>query len=303
MISIEIIVFNCLLLLSSVLTKDSIKTSNKVMARTWTKSKSLCEDTYINAADRFPNNTVRVYRDEFYWDLIGLPERRAKVMGPFPIWQQNMGSTDGYTAFQTVTKGELKGVTFKYSRGKYWSWNPDGSPRSGGESGEKWSYRPIDNFYAAYNDGDMDQKGYSTFLAFSGIKVFYYNTTGNVFKPINDSNGYVGGQYGEKFPDDLTAAFAYPNSDTNKNYYVYLFKQKQYCFRTYLGVENCTEWRDNSELFNCPKDTVPSETNETNSNNISEGPLPLKSATTPLSPFNESFVMFLILFLLKVLMH
>ena len=36
---------------------------------------TLCDNPIINAADRLPNNTVRVYRGEYYWELLNMPSK------------------------------------------------------------------------------------------------------------------------------------------------------------------------------------------------------------------------------------
>ena len=37
------------------------------------KVQTLCDKPIINAADRLVINTVRVYREDYYWNLNGLP--------------------------------------------------------------------------------------------------------------------------------------------------------------------------------------------------------------------------------------
>ena len=244
---------------------------------------SLCANPYIYAADRLVNNTVRVYRDEFYWDLIGIPDRTVNVKGPFRIWRENMGVFDKSSSIQTVTSGKLEGYTFKYKGPKVWAWHPDGSLYSGGKNGHNWKLIPKSGFYAVYNDGDLDHKNYSRMIAFSDIHVYYYKTNGLVFLQEGESDGYEGGKNGESFPEDLTAAFAFPGENNSPNYWVYLFRRDKHCVRTYLNVSGCPEWRNNTELFGCRKKTVPSST----TTNTKPTTIIPKSAKTPESDLDS----------------
>ena len=128
----------------------------------------LCDNLYIHGADRLPNNTVRIYRDEYYWDLIGIPDRRVNVRGPFRIWLQFMPIFDKYCSIQTVTSGYLNGHTFMYRFDRFWSWYSDGRVYSGRGGGDQSDLIPksITGFWAVYNDGDLDKKGFSQMIAF-----------------------------------------------------------------------------------------------------------------------------------------
>ena len=213
--------------------------------------KSVCDDPNINAADRLPNNTYRVYRGNHYWELQGLPSRKAKVEGPFPIWYKFMAPFDSETSVQTVVTGAADGTTWKYKGEKLWMYNKEGTLISGGKPGFEWNLFPKGGFNAVLNDGGMGEFGYPVMIGFTGIRVYYYNTKETEFQRIGPPIGYLGGKDGEKFPTDLTAAFAFPSSDKGIKYYVYLFKRKKHCFRPIIGEEECKEWRDNKELFGC----------------------------------------------------
>lgn len=214
--------------------------------------RSLCDDPNINGADRLPNNTYRVYRGNYYWELFGLPTQKAKVEGPFPIWYEYMAPMDAESSVQTVITGSATGMTFKYKRDKYWMYNSkDGKLVSGGKVGFNWNLFPPGGFNAVLNDGGMNGTGYPVMIGFQAFKVYYYNANDKDFKRIGSSDGYLGGKDGEKFPGDLKAAFAVPSNDKGVKYYVYLFNGiKQYCFRPVVGVDGC-EWKPSTELFGC----------------------------------------------------
>ena len=216
-------------------------------------AKSLCDDPYIHSADRLSNNTYRVYRDDYYWDLIGLPQRVAKVKGPYKIWWSNMAPMTRDAAVFTVIGGSGHGITYKFQKNKMWSWSSKGSQRIGDRSGESWSLFPKDTpFSAAFNDGNLDKKGYPMLIAFSDIRAYYFRTSSLRFVRIGDEQGYIPpGQFEEDFPGDLTAAMPFPSDDEDVKYYVYLFKREEHCFRPITGEKGCKEWRKNKELFGC----------------------------------------------------
>ena len=209
-------------------------------------TKSLCEDPYIHSADRLSNNTYRVYRGDYYWELVGLPDKVAKVNGPFKIWLKDMAPVTEGTSITTVVGGLIDGYTYKFKDEKYWVWGKNDVIRpSNGVS------VPKGGFTAVYNDGDLDKKGYPRLVGFNGIKVFYFNTNKEIFRPEADPKGTDFGAFGEKFPSDIKAAMAFKSNNPKVKYYVYLFKREEYCYRPITGVDGCPEWRKNSELFGC----------------------------------------------------
>ena len=103
--------------------------------------KTLCRHTWINAADRLPNNTYRVYRGEYYWELSGLPQTPAKVRGPFrPSYQDWWPIEDGNCLTTVTGKHNKSGVLYRYSLNKVWGWAPNGSKILGGKEGQTYTY-------------------------------------------------------------------------------------------------------------------------------------------------------------------
>ena len=214
--------------------------------------KSLCEDPVITAADRLGNNTYRVYRDNYYWELVGIPDEKSKVKGPYPVWYPYMAPVDRLSSVQTVIGGSADGLTWKFRGQKYWLYRQNGQLIEGGKSGYDWDLFPGNGFNAVFNDGQLPKKAkFPTMVAFSGIRVYYYNTADRRFRRIGSANGYEGGKDGEKFPVDLTAAFAFPSTDPEVEFYVYLFQRYRYCYRPNKGEDGCKQWRNNTELFGC----------------------------------------------------
>jgi hypothetical protein len=213
-----------------------------VSIKTDVKVKSLCDDTWIASADRLPNNTYRVYRDDYYWTLVGLPDRVAKVEGPFKIPYKYMAPLNKTSKIMTVGSGVLSGNTWKFDGRKYWQWRPDGSLLIGGLGGVEWDQMPPFGLSCVMNDGDLDKKGSTRMIGLKALNAYYWRTDTSVFTPVGDiQKGYLGGQFGEKFPADATACMTSASSDTNTPYFVYIFKMKEYCYRPIKGEDGCKE--------------------------------------------------------------
>ena len=125
-----------------------------------------------------------------------------------------------------------------------------------------------ETFDTAYNDGDLDKNNYSKLIGFSGDKVYYWNTSHENLAKLGVDNYYLHGALGEKFPSNLTAAFSIPSNDSKVPYFVYLFREDKYCFRSIKpeqtsDEEFCPEWRNNSELFGCLPSTIETPTTTT----------------------------------------
>ena len=234
------------ILISIIIVQSFVSTDdNKPVVR------SLCSNPWITAADRLPNNTIRVYRDDYYWELTGLPGRSGQSKGPYKVWYQYMTPIEKGSSVQTVLSGKTEGLTYKLRGNRYWVYDSsNGQLKQGGKAGYKSNALPSSGCKAVLNDGGMAGKGSALMICFDGSKVRYYKTNEREFR----SYGRIAdnGAYGEKFPSDISAAFAYPADDkANAKFNVYLFSKKKYCFRPYIGEDGCKEWRDSRELFGC----------------------------------------------------
>lgn len=101
------------------------------------------------------------------------------------------------------------------------------------------------------SDGDLDKKNSIRMMGFWDFQVYYWRTDNTNFQPIGDTHkGYRRGQFGEKFAGDLTACMVFPSVGSKSTpYFVYLFNMRKYCFRPVRGVDDCLEWRQNTQLF------------------------------------------------------
>ncbi|XP_054162268.1 uncharacterized protein LOC128960218 [Oppia nitens] len=219
---------------------------------------NICKDPYIHSADRLPNDTIRIYRDNYYWELIGLPDRVALPKGPYKILFDYMGPVTQTSAITTIVGGKFNGNVFKFDKTRYWQWKADGRQVIGQKDGVDMSKGnfPPEGFNCVFNDGSLDKRWPGPrMIAFNGIYVTYWNTNFLPFRPIGKTNpGYKGGNYGEKFPPDITACVAFKMDNKKTPLWVYLFKRDKYCFRPITDAKEC-EWRDNRELFNCNSQT------------------------------------------------
>ena len=215
--------------------------------------RSLCDNPIIYAANRLSNNTFRVYRDNHYWELKGLPNRVATPSGPFKITDQYMAPVDKDTSIMTVLSGDITGNTWKFRKNRLWQWNEKGRLEVGGIGGVEWKEIPEKGFHCVMNDGTTDKMG-PKLIGLTAIKAYYWRTKRKTFEPIgNIYQGYIGGQFGEEFPEDPTACMTFPSTEPSIKYFVYLFRREKYCFRPITGEKGCAEWRLNKELFGCNK--------------------------------------------------
>lgn len=211
---------------------------------------NLCSNTKITAADRLPNNTILIYRNDYYWELTGLPGKSGQAKGPYKVWYQHMAPVSGGTSVQTVLSGDNIWLTYKITGKRYWIYNSEtGKLVVGGKAGYTSEVLTTSGCQAALSDGGMAGKGVPLMICFDGSTIRYYNMNERELRRYGKAK--IGGAYGEMFPGDITAAFAYPSDDPTAKFNVYLFQNKKYCFRPYIGEDGCKQWKDNSELFGC----------------------------------------------------
>ena len=230
--------------------------------------RTLCNDTYIDAADRLPNKTYRVYRGEQYWELERLPEQSSDnhfgplvVKGPFIMslsyWEP---LKRGDTLCTVIGNSNHNGHLFRWNQNKYTVWNTNGDIII---TDKQFPAIPENGFSAVFNNGGLDPERPTLIIGFSESGVYYIKPDLNFGSTLyKEAKGFPKGQFDENFPSGVTAALPLPSIDPDVDYYVYLFKGEQYCFRPNSNVtaeDGCPEWRNNSQLFGCefPKPTTP----------------------------------------------
>ena len=213
------------------------------------KKETLCERPIINAADRMTNNTVRLYRGRYYWNLNGLPAASGTVDGPYELPFNKMGQIFRNNTVVTLLGGTDRGKTVKTEGKNYWLWDEKGNLKTEA-TGLYHNRLPTGGFEAAFHDGNMDDP---TLIGFQGIKSYYFSTRYRVWTIDNKPSGYIGGKYNESFPIDLSAAFTYPATNPKDGYIAYFFKRDKYCKRTKFSKsgKDCDEWLQNKSLFGC----------------------------------------------------
>ena len=168
----NLLFFISILFLSSIKGDDTeVKVSlnfNYLLSFFFNEWQSLCEDPLIHSADRLVNKTVRLYRGQYYWELIGLPAETVKVEGPFKIWNLNMGTFSINNALVTILEGNDIGSTYKTDGQRYWAWDKNGRQFAGAVRGNFWDLIPEGGFEAAFHDSD---KNNPTVVGFKGIYV------------------------------------------------------------------------------------------------------------------------------------
>ena len=252
-----ILVFHILNMFSVILSETTV-----------TPLPSLCDDVYIHSADRLPNNTYRVYREKYYWELKNLPTTVAQVDGPHPLPFLDMWPFNASTSVVTIVGGEFNGYTVQVrSDGNYKMWTPEGKLHKNGT----WPQTSYGHHWELFCDGNLDNKGYPLIIGFKGkdFEYFTINKTKTMFHSVNKTDG--SGKLIENFPELVIAAFVFPkdplvpSKDPTIPYNVYLFQPDRYCFRPIRGVtekSGCPEWRNNKELFGCTNATAPPVTAE-----------------------------------------
>ena len=110
----------------------------------------------INAANRYTNSTVRLFRDQSFWDLMSLPDLQAFTSEKMTL-SAPMAPVPPRTSIVTILEGsdELKGRTFKFQKHFLWSWDEDGKQESGGRGGEYWDQLPKGGFDTMFHNGNQ----------------------------------------------------------------------------------------------------------------------------------------------------
>jgi hypothetical protein len=114
------------------------------------------------------NNTVRLYRGQYYWVLNGVPDPVGYLEGPFKIWYPNMGSIFANNTVVSSLGGTDRGSVFKTEGKMYWSWNEKGEQVDGGKDGNMHNRFPEGGFGAALHNGNNDNP---IMIGFRGIRV------------------------------------------------------------------------------------------------------------------------------------
>jgi len=198
------------------------------------------------------NNTIRLYKGYYFWELKGLANTTRYVEGPFTIWYKNMAPVLINTSIVTYHYGYNAGHTFKYKSTQWWAWDTAGNQEHGGREGLYWSGLPKTGFTTAYQDANASGLGFPMFIGFYDNRVYYYNSLNVIYTVVGHKDGYIGGQFGENFPANITSVFSWPSSHKNVEYYVYLFRGREHCFRPWKAkASDQCEWKSNKELFGC----------------------------------------------------
>jgi hypothetical protein len=129
----------------------------------------LCVDPTISSANRFENMTVRLYKDDQFWELGGLPDKEAFLSGNAQnIYWQNMSPVKRNTTIASVSVGKKKEITYKFEKQKFWKWNQNGKLIAGGRGGEYCDQLPVDGFTTAFHNYDLNNP---LLIAFKDDKV------------------------------------------------------------------------------------------------------------------------------------
>lgn len=107
----------------------------------------------ISAANRYINSTVRLFRENSYWDLMGLPDETAFTSEKMTL-SAPMAPVGPKTSIVTVLEGKLKGKTYKFQKQFFWSWDEEGNQVSGGKGGEFWDQLPEGGFDTMFHNGN-----------------------------------------------------------------------------------------------------------------------------------------------------
>jgi len=99
--------------------------------------------------------TVRLYKDDEYWDLSGLPDRQAFFSDHGKIWHKNMAPVKRNTTVVTTLEGPKKDKTYKFQKQFFWTWDQNGELASGGRGGEYWDQLPIEGFTTAFHNANQ----------------------------------------------------------------------------------------------------------------------------------------------------
>ena len=139
------------------------------------QTQPLCDDPVIDAADRLPNGTIRVYRGNYFWELKDLPQREAQFEGPYPLPFKWMDTLTPNISVFTLTSGENSGNTVQID------WNNTIKVfKPSGETlvNHEWENFPKGNYHAGFTDGDLDKKGYELIILFNFDDAYYFTSTG-----------------------------------------------------------------------------------------------------------------------------
>jgi len=157
------------------------------------------------------------------------------------------------TSIVTCHYGYNTGYTFKYKSTQWWAWDAAGNQERGGKEGLYWSGLPKTGLTTAYQDAGASGLGFPMLVGFYNNRVYYYNSLNVIYTIVGDEDGHIGGRFGENFPANITSVFTWPSNDKGVEYYVYLFRGHQHCFRPWKAKagDRC-QWKSNKELFGCP---------------------------------------------------
>ena len=127
----------------------------------------------IYAADNLANETVRLYRDGFYWELMGLPDEEGFLRGPFSIpYVLFPGNSDPSTSIMTSLHGwhDTAMYLFNIVVGvpMWYAWQENGSKYMGFGLGASWiDLNPIGVDASFHNDDPNNP----LMIGFKGDKV------------------------------------------------------------------------------------------------------------------------------------
>ena len=112
----------------------------------------------INAANRYMNSTVRLFRDNSCWDLIGLPDIKAFTSDKMAL-SAPMAPVPPKTSIVTIMEGsdKLKGKTYKFQKQFFWTWDEEGKQERGGKGGEYWEDIPKGGFDTMFHNSDASK--------------------------------------------------------------------------------------------------------------------------------------------------
>ncbi|XP_054157919.1 uncharacterized protein LOC128956252 [Oppia nitens] len=218
----------------------------------------ICLSPTLDTADHMANNSVRLYKGNQYWDLIGLPDRVGFLRSPKqqPIVWENFGKLSHRTHVVSCFTGNRRGYVYKFEGNRLWAWSTSAAQWIGGKDGQQFKLMPTDadptnGFDIVFHNGLKDNP---QLIAMIGNKVYYYSTKQYYITLAEDTeaSGHPNGKYGENFPTGVDAAFSWPSDDGN-GYLIFFFKKDKYCFRKdkLESGKECDEWRDSRELFGC----------------------------------------------------
>ncbi|XP_054157719.1 uncharacterized protein LOC128956063 [Oppia nitens] len=254
---------NCLTIISLVFI--IIITSNVINCQPNSQS-SLCQSLPIYSIDRFPNRTVRLFRESDYWDLTGFPDKIQVSPSGRMTDYEFLHPVRENQRLVTVLAGHTKVVNriYKFGGMFWWSWyeNPVNKSQmmyAATEVGFYWDELPKEHGFAAvFHNGDTNDpilvgleadRNYST----EHMKIHYFSTKNDTF--VRKAGNYYNEKY---FPIDVVDAFSWPLSGDNQMA-VYIIKSDDtYC--ELINGKSCSEWKPWNRLLGCKDRVIPTTT-------------------------------------------